>query len=152
MVLLHDADPVYAMLLRQYIDVVNEALLTSRMRFPYKQIWDAVALEELKLKICATLVDAQAVVSATIVLRNGELGLMPEICCGCAKCYGDERHLTLTRDGVDLVVNHRQLFIAQPARLDWDWLTPEMGYLSEQGKPELQAAQAYSDNCLDERA
>ncbi|MCB1537617.1 MAG: hypothetical protein H6865_04215 [Rhodospirillales bacterium] len=143
-----DLDALFA----QYVNVCNAALAQNRTRFPYKSIWDAAGLHMARLKIHAIVVDHGREITLIMLLREGRLDFVPGAGCGCTCCQGEERYWRVGREALELAVDHPQLFISQPARLDWSWLVPAEGHLSAHGKPELQAAQAYSDNCTNERA
>lgn len=127
-------------LFAQYLNVCNAALAENRARFPFAQIWQAadVFTRRMQVRVCVRAQTGDAVLRMT--LKDGVLGAMPAACCGCAACYGEVSEWHVDADYLENVVNHRALYIRQPALLDWSWLVGP-GYLSEQGKPELQAEQ-----------
>ncbi len=102
----------------RFLDVYNASLAAHRGVFPYRQIWDAAGMATLRLHLAMTIGNH----SFSAVLRQGQLGFLPETCCGCEACFGEKRAWRVPMDMLEMVVNHPAMYIGQPALLDWDWL------------------------------
>lgn len=125
----------------RYLDICNDAILKNHARFPFAQIWNAAEVFTRKLQVEVHVHNGSAQQTFHMILKDGILSLMPQTCCGCVKCYGDLTVWHIDAAYLEMVVNHRELYIDQPALLDWSWLMPDH-HLSAQGNPELQAEQA----------
>lgn len=108
-------------LINRYVDVCNAALWRNRDRFPFKQILGAAQKAESG-RLVETVVEARGQKkqdSFVMTLDKGQIVVRPH--GSCADC-GCERRWIVHEDYLQDVIRHPDVYINNPARLDWDWL------------------------------
>jgi hypothetical protein len=106
-------------LFQSYLQVCNQALDLNRERFPFKQVLGAAqkAGKERRIQVC--IVEGNPAAEFVIKIEGNKLkGEQKDTCSGCG-CAGQWR---VSQRYMEDVVENPDLYINNPAKLDWDWL------------------------------
>ena len=107
----------YDDLMRRYLDTCNKALLHNKNRFPFKQIFDAVkktgAGKMIEVKI------AEYDPTFVVYIADDMIAFDRHDACGSCECDGlwQVEHAFLSE-----VVQNTQVYVQNPARLNWEWM------------------------------
>ncbi len=107
----------YDNLMQRYLDVCNQSLSDNKDRFPFKQIFEAAKMVDagrmIEVKISD---DAPAYVMR---IKDGEIIFSRHAECGSCEC---DATWQVERDYLDDVVSNTQIYVQNPARLNWEWM------------------------------
>ena len=111
--------PNYDDLIARYLDVCNQALTENKDRFPFKQILGAAEKSERGAVIEVNVIDVVPTASYAMILSKSGLVATPHGACSDCKC---ERAWNVTADYLQTVANNPDIFIQNPAKIDWEWM------------------------------
>ncbi len=109
----------YDILMERYVDVCNQALALNCDRFPFKQILGAAKASECGKVIEVHVVDEAE--QAVYAMAFGQNGLSAMRHADCKDCICD-REWDVRTDYLTDVAKNPDLYIQNPAKIDWDWM------------------------------
>lgn len=104
-------------LIHHYVAICNQALESNRDKFPYKQIFSA--LEKLNAQDPIEVFVADTLQTYAFYFSNDGVKVFKHDDCDECNCI---RKWTTTSRYLNNVVTEPDLYIQNPARLNWDWL------------------------------
>jgi hypothetical protein len=116
-----DTEADYRSLLRNYVALCNEAIEANRNKFPYSHLWRAAMENQDNTHLTFELIDDRPKCDLPIKLSEERLIPREEKNPDCNP-YKD-RVMVVKMSYLEKVLNNPAEFIANPALLDWEWLT-----------------------------
>lgn len=117
-------DETHLALLLRYLDICNQVLAANCHRFPYRQIWsageDARSGKPVVLLLAGDEVKAACIAS----LGQAEITVEPLELARLEKMNGAMPRYPIDMAYVLQVLAAPDLYIADPSRVNWDWLQP----------------------------
>lgn len=109
----------YAELFKQYLDVCNQALTANKDRFPFKHILEAADNAAKPKNVEVRIIDDKPDRAYVIRLEDQRiLGEGHQFCQNC-DCDG---YWNVPRSYLENVVQNPEDYIANPAKINWDWM------------------------------
>ncbi|MCB1531970.1 MAG: hypothetical protein KDJ35_03775 [Alphaproteobacteria bacterium] len=106
-------------LLKRYLDVCNQALVLNGERFPFKQILGAAQRSEKGRKIELWISDTPPTHSYVMSIDQGRIVAAPHGECADCQC---DRRWTVSREYLQEVATHPDVYIGNPAKINWEWM------------------------------
>jgi hypothetical protein len=106
-------------LLKQYLDVCHQAMISNKNRFPFKQILSAAKKAGTGNTIEINITDTSSKNSYVLKLQNEGVSLKPHGNCQNCKC---DRKWLISEEYLQEVVKQPEIYIQNPAKLNWEWM------------------------------
>ncbi len=106
-------------LFQKYLDVCNSAMEANKTRFPFKQILAAARKNAAARTVEVQIIDDRP--SADIMIRIKSDKITAEDHKACPNCQCDAKW-SVNKSYLLDVVNNPDVYIQNPARIDWDWI------------------------------
>lgn len=107
-------------LFEAYLDICNEALEKNKDSFPYKQLWEAAHRVMHEKAVHVAIYDDTPKATYELKLSDNHIDS-----CELKENKNIEPwHLTTSY--LQKVVEHKDEYINNPAKIDWDWLRSEI--------------------------
>jgi hypothetical protein len=104
-------------LFAEYLEICNQALESNADNFPYKQLWEA-AQQKLKEKAVAVAIyDDHPKAAYEIKFADNTIDFHP------VKRVPQQESWHVNLSYLEEVVAHKDEYIQNPAKIDWDWLS-----------------------------
>ena len=115
-------DETHLVLLLRYLEICNQVMSANCHRFPYAQIWSAGEDARSGSPVVLLLVDGEVKAACVVTLGKAEIVAEPLPLSDLSDMNG-----TLPRHAVDMgyvlqVVSTPDLYVADPSKINWDWL------------------------------
>ncbi len=107
-----------AEMIKSYVDICNRALKLNRNRFPFKQILGAAKQAERGNIVEVEITDGGRE-TFVFEIRNDLITVKPHGECKNCQC---SRKWTVSKSYINDVVNTPDLYISNPARINWEWM------------------------------
>ena len=107
---------------RKYLDICNEALAANKNRFPFKQILNAAQQDNINKQIEVSIIDDKPQSSYVIQLADHHISALPHTSCQDCSCHSK---WIIPRSYIESVLKKPEIYIQNPAKLNWEWLLPE---------------------------
>lgn len=114
-----DASDSNMNLFQQYLDVCNHALEANKDNFPFKYIIEAARKSADSRTIEVRVIDDRP--SADIMIRMEPDKITAEDHKACPNCRCDAKW-SVNKSYLLDVVNNPDIYIQNPARINWDWM------------------------------
>ncbi len=118
-----DNETHLALLLR-YLDICNQVLAANCHRFPYRQIWSAGEDARSGKPVVLLLVDGEVKAACIASLGHAEISIEPIELVRLEKMNGAMPRYPIDMVYVLQVLAAPDLYIADPSKINWDWLQP----------------------------
>ena len=112
-----------ANLFEQYLKVCNHAMEVNKDRFPFKQILEAAREHAHTRTVEVQIVDDCP--SADIMIRIESDKIQAEDHHACENCQCDARW-KVNKSYLEDVVKNPDIYIKNPARIDWEWFYDDL--------------------------
>jgi len=114
---IHQKQLDYTLLIQSYLDVCNKSLLHNKARFPFKQIFEAALKYDHGRKIEVQI--GQHPDTYVLEFEKDFLTVQPHSKCGNCNCDG---HWKVDDDYLFDVVGNPEIYINNPAKINWEWM------------------------------
>lgn len=102
-------------LFRRYVMICNAAMQQHKEAFPYKQIWDALERQQKETAFDISILDDEPSRHYQLSMKDKHIDVL--------SCDDDNQcPRKINASYLRKVVEHPEEYLANPAKLDWDWL------------------------------